>query len=97
MQTKNYKLAVTVTIATYVFSTVYDFVTSMLCMARGYVEVNPIFSFIGYHYFVVYWALSIILPVILLEFGNRWAFLCLNITTAIHLACILNNSLLLAV
>lgn len=85
----------TATIAAYTLSTVNDFVTSVLLYLRGgFIELNPLFSFFGTQYFFVYWVLSVGYPILLLEFGNRWAFLLLWVVTAVHLLCIVNNVML---
>lgn len=96
MKNTKYRKLVTATIAYYGFSTIYDFLTSIVLLIRGgFVELNPIGQMLGVQYWFVYWALSIILPVILLEFGNRWAFLLLWVPTGVHFACVANNNSLI--
>lgn len=91
MNQSKYSGLVTATISLYGVFAILDFVTSMILLLNGYVELNPLYGFLGLSYWTFYWILTIGFPVLLLEFGNRWAFLYMWVPTAVHFACVTNN------
>lgn len=91
MNHEQYNLTVSTTIANYGFFTIADFLTSVVLSLRGFVELNPLGQMFPFHYWAIFWAVSIGFPVLLLEFGNRWAFLLMWIPTITHIICVVNN------
>lgn len=95
MKPKQYHKLVNTTIIYYVFLTVYDLVTSAVLLAKGHPELNPLYGILGFHYWTFYIVVSVAFPILLLEFGNRWAFLCMWGPSTTHTLAIINNQILL--
>lgn len=95
MKRETYNKLVNGTLSVYIFLTVYDFITSMVCTGLGFVELNPLYPILGFHYWTFYIIVSTVFPVVLLEFGNRWAFLCMWAPSITHALATINNQVLI--
>lgn len=95
MRRQTYDKTVNMTLAVYIFLTCYDFLTSMVCMGLGYVEMNPLYGVLGIHYWTFYIIASTVFPFAVIELGGRWHFLALWMPSITHAVATINNQMLI--
>lgn len=61
----------------------------------GYVELNPLYQILGVQYWTFNVIVTVAFPIIVLEFGNRWAFLAMLAPTVTRSLASVNNLMLL--
>jgi len=76
-----------ITIFLFFVFTLIDFLSSIYLLNIGFIEMNPIYAFIGNSFWVLYWIISI--GVLFLLYKTK--IVILNIVTFSHLICSINN------